>query len=121
MKPIDPVARNATAQTMMIPTVTRGSPRIVRMSWTFVRCLAHSGQRMPTGVGVMQSGQIGRPHDEQETPVVAVGMAVAGLGGGPAAEASISRLTVQRSGPPLAAFARPAGTAQDPPVTRAGR
>jgi hypothetical protein len=29
----------------------------------------HSGQRMPTGVGVMQSGQIGRPHDEHETPV----------------------------------------------------
>ena len=32
----------------------------------------------------------------------------------PAAEASISRLTVQRSGPPLAAFPRPAGTAQGP-------
>jgi hypothetical protein len=24
---------------------------------------------MPTEVGVMQSGQIDRPHDEQETPV----------------------------------------------------
>jgi hypothetical protein len=73
VKPIDPVARNATAQTMMIPTVTRGSPRIVRTLWTFVRCLAHSGQRMPTGVGVMQSGQIGRPHDEHETPVTRLG------------------------------------------------
>jgi hypothetical protein len=31
--------------------------------------LEHSGQRMPTGVEVMQSGQIGRPHDEQLTPV----------------------------------------------------
>jgi hypothetical protein len=36
---------------------------------TFVRSRAHSGQRMPTGVGVMQSGQIGRPHEEQATPV----------------------------------------------------
>ena len=34
-----------------------------------VLCPAHSGQRMPTGDGVMQSGQIGRPHEEQETPV----------------------------------------------------
>jgi hypothetical protein len=33
----------------------------------------HSGQRMPTGVGVMQSGQIGRPHLEQETPVSRLG------------------------------------------------
>ena len=39
------------------------------MVLTFVRSRAHSGQRMPTGVGVMHSGQIGRPHDEQETPV----------------------------------------------------
>jgi hypothetical protein len=36
---------------------------------TRVRWLAHSGQRMPTGVGVMQSGQIGRPQEEQETAV----------------------------------------------------
>ena len=36
---------------------------------TFVFCFEHSGQRMPTGVGVMQSGQIGRPQFEQETPV----------------------------------------------------
>jgi hypothetical protein len=34
-----------------------------------VRSLAHSGQRMPTGVGVMQSGQIGRPQLEHDTPV----------------------------------------------------
>jgi hypothetical protein len=37
--------------------------------FTFVRSRAHAGQRIPTGVGVMQSGQIGRPQDEQETPV----------------------------------------------------
>jgi hypothetical protein len=36
---------------------------------TFVRWWAHSGQRMPTGVAVMQSGQIGRPQFEQWTPV----------------------------------------------------
>ena len=44
--------------------------RIVR---TLVRWREHSGQRMPTGVGVMQSGQIGRPQDEHETPVSRVG------------------------------------------------
>jgi hypothetical protein len=36
---------------------------------TFVRSREHSGQRIPTGVGVMQSGQMGRPHEEHETPV----------------------------------------------------
>jgi hypothetical protein len=54
---------------MMIATVTRGSLRVEAIVCTLVRCLAHSGQRIPTGVGVMQSGQIGRPHEEQETPV----------------------------------------------------
>jgi hypothetical protein len=49
--------------------VTRGLVPTSRMRLTFVRCLAHSGQRMPTGVVVMQSGQIGRPQFEQETPV----------------------------------------------------
>ena len=37
--------------------------------FTFVFCFAHSGQRMPTDVDVMQSGQMGRPQLEQETPV----------------------------------------------------
>jgi hypothetical protein len=36
---------------------------------TFVVSRLHSGQRMPTEVGVMQSGQIGRPQDEHDTPV----------------------------------------------------
>jgi hypothetical protein len=54
---------------MMIATVTRGSLRVELSVCTRVRCLAHSGQRIPTGVGVMQSGQIGLPHEEQETPV----------------------------------------------------
>jgi hypothetical protein len=30
---------------------------------------AHSGQRIPTDVAVMQSGQIGRPQLEHDTPV----------------------------------------------------
>jgi hypothetical protein len=34
------------------------------------RCLpTHSGQRCPTGVGVMHSAQIGRPHCEHSSPV----------------------------------------------------
>ncbi len=40
---------------------------------TFVRSPAHSGQRIPTEVGVMQSGHIGRPQLEHETPVSRVG------------------------------------------------
>jgi hypothetical protein len=42
---------------------------IERTVLTFVRLREHSGQRIPTEVGVMQSGQIGRPQAEQETPV----------------------------------------------------
>jgi hypothetical protein len=53
----------------MMATVTRGSAFIVRAVRTFVFCLAHSGQRIPTEVGVMQSGQIGRPQFEHDTPV----------------------------------------------------
>ena len=49
---------------------------------TLVRWPAHSGQRIPTGVGVMQSGQIGRPQEEQETAGLAVGVAVTSLGHG---------------------------------------
>jgi len=41
----------------------------LRIVITRVRWLEHSGQRIPTGVGVMQSGQIGRPHEEHATPV----------------------------------------------------
>ena len=50
--------------------VTRGvAAPIVRTVRTCVFWREHSGQRMPTGVGVMQSGQMGRPQLEQETPV----------------------------------------------------
>jgi hypothetical protein len=54
---------------MMIAIVTRGSVVVERIVCTRVRWAAHSGQRMPTGVGVMQSGQIGLPHEEHDTPV----------------------------------------------------
>jgi hypothetical protein len=36
---------------------------------TLVLCREQSGQRIPTGVVVMQSGQMGLPQLEQETPV----------------------------------------------------
>ncbi|HWT91552.1 MAG TPA: hypothetical protein VN238_01020 [Solirubrobacteraceae bacterium] len=59
----------------MIAYVTRGSlPRAIDAAVrTFVFCFEHSGHRMPTFVGVMQSTQIGRPQDEQETPVSTLG------------------------------------------------
>ena len=46
-----------------------GSSDPLRIVRVFVRCRAHSGQRIPTGVVVMQSGQIGRSQLEQRTPV----------------------------------------------------
>jgi hypothetical protein len=50
--------------------VSLGSSVIERIVRTFARpWRAHSGQRMPTGVVVMQSGQIGRSQFEQRTPV----------------------------------------------------
>ncbi len=49
--------------------MTTGSSLADAIVRTFVRSFEHSGQRMPTGVGVMQSGQIGRPQLEHETPV----------------------------------------------------
>jgi hypothetical protein len=53
----------------MIAWVTTGIDDPERIVLTFVRSREHSGHRIPTGVGVMQSGQIGRPHEEHETPV----------------------------------------------------
>jgi hypothetical protein len=50
-------------------SVTRGVVGTDRSVFTFVRSREHAGHRIPTGVGVMQSGQMGRPHEEQETPV----------------------------------------------------
>jgi len=55
-----------------VVTVTFGcvTERIVR---TGVVCRAQSGQRMPTGEVVMQSGQIGRPQFEHDTAVSRLG------------------------------------------------
>ena len=49
--------------------VTVGCAYTLRSVRTGVFCREHSGQRMPTGVEVMQSGQIGLPQFEHETPV----------------------------------------------------
>ena len=49
--------------------VAVGSTCIERIVWTCCLRPAQSGQRMPTGVVVMQSGQIGLPQFEHETPV----------------------------------------------------
>ena len=46
-----------------------GSSLVEPIVRALVRWRAHSGQRMPTGVDVMQSGQIGRSQFEQCTPV----------------------------------------------------
>ena len=49
--------------------MSTGSSLVELIPRARVRWRAHSGQRMPTGVDVMQSGQIGRPQFEQCTPV----------------------------------------------------
>jgi hypothetical protein len=67
-----PLSVEPSASRTQIPMstyVTTGSVDVLAIVFTFVRWLAHSGQRMPTGVGVMQSGHIGRPHEEHATPV----------------------------------------------------
>jgi hypothetical protein len=46
-----------------------GSVLVLGIERTRWRWRAHSGQRIPTGVDVMQSGQIGRSQFEQRTPV----------------------------------------------------
>jgi hypothetical protein len=63
--------------TAMSAWVTIGPPadRLLAVRWAARRgegvvppaVLAWSGHRIPTGPNVMQSGQIPRPHSEQET------------------------------------------------------
>jgi hypothetical protein len=57
----------------MISVVTTGRSDVVAIRRTCVVWREHSGQRIPTGVVVMQSGQIGRPQFAQETPVSRLG------------------------------------------------
>ena len=64
-----PSAMNAATLMAISANVTSGRRAVLRSVFTTVLWREHSGQRMPTGVVVMQSGQIGRPHEEQETPV----------------------------------------------------
>jgi hypothetical protein len=72
--PVAISARYAITLIAMIACVATGAAAVSARAWTTrVLCLAHSGQRMPTAVEVMQSGQIGRPQFEQETPVSRVG------------------------------------------------
>jgi hypothetical protein len=54
------------AISVIVADGAEGSERTV---FTFVRSREQAGQRIPTGVGVMQSGQIGLPQEEQATPV----------------------------------------------------
>ena len=57
---------------MAISAIVAGAAPRLSPAWTRrtgVVCPAHSGQRIPTGVGVMQSGQIGRPQFEHATLV----------------------------------------------------
>ncbi len=69
-----PEPRNSTTLTAMSATVTVVTTVFIeRTVWTFVRSLEHSGQRMPTGVEVMHSVQIGRPQFEHETAVSRLG------------------------------------------------
>jgi hypothetical protein len=49
--------------------VRTGSVDAVPIVLTLARWLEHSGHRIPTEVAVMQSGQMGRPQLEHETPV----------------------------------------------------
>src|SRR4051795_4545575 len=68
---VPPATIDATSTATLIAmraTVTTGVDARMNVCAvvTRVRWREHSGQRMPTGVGVMQSGQMGPPHDEPE-------------------------------------------------------
>src|SRR3954470_1956887 len=63
------VPRYASTFTPISVYVAIGSPGAYPRRTTRVFTFEHSGQRMPTEVGVMQSGQIGRPQLEHDTAV----------------------------------------------------
>ena len=68
-EPPAPAAKNISTLTAIRTYVAVGSACMERSVCTCCFCPAQSGQRMPTGVGVMQSVQIGLPQFEHETPV----------------------------------------------------
>ena len=76
--PLPVSAANASTFSAIRTYVSCGGEVSVAAVRTFVFWRAHSGQRMPTGVDVMQSGQIGRPQFEHDTPVSRLGVAIAG-------------------------------------------
>src|SRR4051812_34115977 len=65
--------RNISTLIAIRTYVAVGSTLMLRRVRTGVRWREQSGQRMPTGVAVMQSGQIGLPQLEHETPVSRLG------------------------------------------------
>src|SRR3954449_2911617 len=68
----DPDASVAKKASTFIPIsvyVAIGSPPAYARRTTRVLSREHSGQRIPTEVGVMQSGQIDRPQLEHDTAV----------------------------------------------------
>src|SRR5204862_4925277 len=67
------VPKYASTFIAMSAYVTIGSAAPYARRTTRVLSRAHSGQRMPTDVGVMQSGQIGRPQFEHDTAVSRLG------------------------------------------------
>jgi hypothetical protein len=77
LNPPDPPPASSTRKTITLiamSAIVAGTLAAVGLKapWptrTFVVWRAHSGQRMPTDVEVMHSGQIGRPQFEHETPV----------------------------------------------------
>ena len=93
---------------------------------TGVRSREHSGQRIPTGVGVMQSGQIGPPAVRAGDARLAVRVAIAGGHAGRATLAAAYASVARRAGPgPVGVREPPAGSSvtMHPPhaVDRAGR
>jgi hypothetical protein len=62
------VASRAFVTSAPVPSkAPRLTPALIRRApWGLPEC---SGQRWPTGAGVMHSAQMGRPHSEHETYV----------------------------------------------------
>src|SRR3954452_22723975 len=67
------VAKNASTFIPISVYVAIGSPPAYARRTTRVFSREHSAERMPTDVGVMQSGQIARPQFEHDTAVSRLG------------------------------------------------
>ena len=80
---------------------------MLRMLRTGVFWREQSGQRMPTGVAVMQSGQIGLPQFEQRTPVSTFGW-LAHVTGGDTPGSALDTAASVPSAPGMQRSGRPA-------------